>query len=125
MAFAVDVGVIEEERQRARDRFAFRPALSFGRMRVALHVGQLLQPVPGGIGRYVDGLLGTLPDVDVDVVSFAAGPPPPGRPSPLPEYVDLGRFNCGIDCGAAGPDNVSMHDNIVRAGVNYHFGWGK
>jgi outer membrane immunogenic protein len=51
----------------------------------------------------------------------------PGNWSAKAEYlhVDLGHFNCGVDCGAAGPDNVSMHDNIVRAGVNYHFGWGK
>ncbi len=60
-------------------------------MKVALHVGQLLQPVPGGIGRYVDGLLGTLPDVGVELVTFAAGPPPPDHPGPLPGYVDLGR----------------------------------
>jgi hypothetical protein len=60
-------------------------------MKVALHVGQLLQPVPGGIGRYVDGLLGTLPDVGVDLVTFAAGPAPAGRSIALPGYVDLGR----------------------------------
>ncbi len=60
-------------------------------MKVALHVGQLLQPVPGGIGRYVDGLLGTLPDVGVELVTFAAGPAPPDHPGPLPGYVDLGR----------------------------------
>ncbi len=34
-------------------------------------------------------------------------------------------FNCGVGCGGLPNDNVSMHDNIVRAGVNYHFGWGK
>jgi glycosyltransferase involved in cell wall biosynthesis len=60
-------------------------------MKVALHVGQLLQPVPGGIGRYVDGLLGTLPDVGVELVTFAAGPPPPDRAIALPGYVDLGQ----------------------------------
>ena len=51
----------------------------------------------------------------------------PGNWSAKAEYlhVDLGRFNCGVDCGAAGTDNVSMHDNVVRAGLNYHFGWGK
>jgi outer membrane immunogenic protein len=36
-------------------------------------------------------------------------------------YVDLGKFNCGISCGAAVTDNVSFTTNIVRAGVNYHF----
>lgn len=60
-------------------------------MKVALHVGQLFQPVPGGIGRYVDGLLGALPEVDVDLVTFAAGTPTPEQQASLPGYVDLGR----------------------------------
>jgi glycosyltransferase involved in cell wall biosynthesis len=60
-------------------------------MRVALHVGQLLQPVPGGIGRYIDGLLGSLPDVGVELETFAAGAPPADREPALPGYVDLGR----------------------------------
>lgn len=41
-------------------------------MRVGLHVGQLLQPVPGGIGTVTQTLWTRLPDV-VDVVPFAAG----------------------------------------------------
>ena len=51
----------------------------------------------------------------------------PGNWSAKAEYlhVDLGRFNCGTDCGLASTDNVSMHDDVVRAGLNYHFGWGK
>jgi outer membrane immunogenic protein len=36
-------------------------------------------------------------------------------------YVDLGKLNCGISCGAAVTDNVSFTTNLVRAGVNYHF----
>lgn len=35
-------------------------------------------------------------------------------------YVDLGKFNCGPNCGAA-TDNVSFNANLVRGGVNYHF----
>jgi outer membrane immunogenic protein len=35
-------------------------------------------------------------------------------------YVDLGKFDCGITCGAAS-DNVSFKANVVRAGVNYRF----
>jgi outer membrane immunogenic protein len=35
-------------------------------------------------------------------------------------YVDLGKFGCGISCGAVS-DNVSFKANIVRAGVNYRF----
>ena len=57
-------------------------------MRVALHVGQLLQPVPGGIGRYVRGLAGALPGAGVDVHAFAAGPRPAGVAG---DYTDLGR----------------------------------
>ncbi len=51
----------------------------------------------------------------------------PGNWSAKAEYlhVDLGRFNCGVNCGVAPTNNVSMHDNVVRAGVNYRFGWGK
>jgi outer membrane immunogenic protein len=51
----------------------------------------------------------------------------PGNWSAKAEYlhVDLGDFNCGGNCGGAPNENVSMHDNVFRAGVNYHFGWGK
>ena len=53
----------------------------------AVHVGQLLQPIPGGIGRYVRALVGALPGVGVDVHGFAAGPAPAG----IAPYTDLGR----------------------------------
>lgn len=60
--------------------------MSSDRLRVGLHVGQLLQPVPGGIGRYVERLLVHLPAAGVDVVPFSAG-----RPDPCPPgHVDLG-----------------------------------
>jgi outer membrane immunogenic protein len=36
-------------------------------------------------------------------------------------YVDLGKFNCGISCGAFPTDNVKFTTNIVRAGINYRF----
>jgi outer membrane immunogenic protein len=51
----------------------------------------------------------------------------PGNWSAKAEYlhVDLGHLDCGLNCGVAPTDNVSMHDNIVRAGLNYRFGWGK
>jgi outer membrane immunogenic protein len=35
-------------------------------------------------------------------------------------YVDLGKFDCGISCGAA-TDNVSFNANVIRAGLNYRF----
>jgi len=59
-------------------------------LRVALHGGQLLQPVPGGIGRYTHALMRTLPAAGVDVVAFAAGARPPGVPRRVP-WIDLGR----------------------------------
>jgi glycosyltransferase involved in cell wall biosynthesis len=52
----------------------------------AVHVGQLLQPVPGGIGRYVRQLVGALPAAGVEVEAFAAGPAPEG----IAPYTDLG-----------------------------------
>jgi len=55
-------------------------------MRVAVHAGQVLQPVPGGIGRYVSHLLAALPEVDVDPVPFGAGTPT----NPPPGWRDLG-----------------------------------
>ncbi len=37
-------------------------------------------------------------------------------------YVDLGSFNCGLNCGAGlTTDNVSFQANLLRAGVNYKF----
>ncbi len=37
-------------------------------------------------------------------------------------YVDLGKFNCGTNCGAGlTVDNVSFHTSLIRAGVNYRF----
>jgi outer membrane immunogenic protein len=36
-------------------------------------------------------------------------------------YVDLGKFNCGVACGAVVTDNVSLKENVIRAGLNYKF----
>jgi glycosyltransferase involved in cell wall biosynthesis len=58
-------------------------------MRVAFHAGQLLQPVPGGIGRYEIEVLRRLPQVGVDAVAFAAGDRPRGVPPRIP-WIDLG-----------------------------------
>jgi glycosyltransferase involved in cell wall biosynthesis len=59
-------------------------------MKLGLHVGQLLQRVPGGIGRYVFRLLRALPEVGVTVVPFAAGDPSVHRVQRWDGYVDLG-----------------------------------
>ena len=42
-------------------------------MKAAVHTGQLLQPVPGGIGRYITHLLDALPGAGVQPIPFAAG----------------------------------------------------
>ena len=56
-------------------------------MQIALHVGQLQQPVPGGIARYVRALLRELPKHDVQAHAFAAG----SRPRSIAgDYDDLG-----------------------------------
>lgn len=56
-------------------------------MRVALHVGQLRQPIPGGIGAYVRALLAALPPAGVTLSTFGFGP----GETTWPEYHDLGR----------------------------------
>jgi len=50
----------------------------------------------------------------------------PGNWTAKAEYlhVGLGHFDCTA-CSALPPDNVSLQANVVRAGVDYHFGWGK
>jgi glycosyltransferase involved in cell wall biosynthesis len=58
-------------------------------VKVALHVGQLLQPVPGGIGRYARAMIRHLPATGVELTAFAAGARPGGLPQSVP-YVDLG-----------------------------------
>ena len=58
-------------------------------MRVAFHAGQLLQPVPGGIGRYEIELLRRLPDLGAEPIAFGAGSRPANVPARVP-WVDLG-----------------------------------
>ena len=36
-------------------------------------------------------------------------------------YVDLGDFNCGLNCGMLANGNVSFHANVVRGGFNFRF----
>jgi outer membrane immunogenic protein len=49
----------------------------------------------------------------------------PGNWSAKAEYlhVDLGDTSCGTACGGTPSENVSLHENLFRAGLNYHFGW--
>jgi outer membrane immunogenic protein len=50
----------------------------------------------------------------------------PGNWTAKAEYlrVDLGNFNC-TGCTPAPSGNVSLQENVFRAGLNYRFGWGK
>ena len=59
-------------------------------MRVGIHVGQLLQRVPGGIGRYIEALFKSLPSADIEIVAFAAGDPSVRRSAGWPRFVPLG-----------------------------------
>jgi outer membrane immunogenic protein len=36
-------------------------------------------------------------------------------------YVDLGTFNCGLNCGLAPTGNVSLDANVFRGGLNVRF----
>jgi len=58
-------------------------------IRVAFHAGQLLQPVPGGVGRYELAMLDRFPDLGVEPIAFAAGPRPHGVGSRV-QWRDLG-----------------------------------
>jgi outer membrane immunogenic protein len=51
----------------------------------------------------------------------------PGNWTAKAEYlhVDLGNANCGGSCGIPTGNNVSLQENLVRGGLNYHFGWSK
>jgi len=92
----------------------------------------------GGVLPYVTGGLAAgdirastpgFPGATDDRVGWTAGAgiefALPGNWTAKAEYlhVDLGRFNCGANCNGLPTDNVSVHDNLVRAGVNYRFGW--
>jgi glycosyltransferase involved in cell wall biosynthesis len=58
-------------------------------MRVAFHAGQLLQPVPGGIGRYEVEVLARLGDYGVDAIAFASGARPRDLAPRVP-WIDTG-----------------------------------
>jgi outer membrane immunogenic protein len=105
--------------------------LSTVRGRVGYSFGRVMPYVTGGLA---------VGDINASAPGFAGGSTTnpgwtlgggvevalPGNWSAKAEYlrVDLGRFNC-TGCSAAPTDNVSLQENVFRAGVNYHFGWGK
>jgi glycosyltransferase involved in cell wall biosynthesis len=57
---------------------------------VALHIGPMLERHPHGPARYLQGLMQSMPDVGVDLVTFAAGDPSEHRRRDWPEFVQLG-----------------------------------
>ncbi len=59
-------------------------------MNVALHIGPMLERHPHGPARYLQGLMQSLPDVGVDLVTFAAGDPSEHRRRDWPGFVQLG-----------------------------------
>ena len=70
-------------------------------MSVACHAGQLLQPVPGGIGRYVRALLGPPAGAGVDadrVRGRRAAAQPPGR-GPVDRSRSPVGQRCATSCG--------------------------
>jgi outer membrane immunogenic protein len=106
--------------------------LSTVRGRVGYAFGAVMPYVTGGLA--VGDIRASIPGFAGDSTTNAGWTAGAGLEVALPgnwsakaEYlhVDLGRFNCGLDCGVSPADNVSMHDNLIRAGLNYHFGWGK
>jgi len=58
-------------------------------VRVGIHIGQLRQAVTGGIGRYIEELLGALPTTDAELVTFASGNGE--TKASWPNFVELGR----------------------------------
>jgi glycosyltransferase involved in cell wall biosynthesis len=94
-----------------------RPQAGAAALKVACHAGQLLQPVPGGIGRYTHSLLRTLPAAGVEAVAFAAGARPAGVPRKIP-WIDLGpphgsvRYECWHRLGHP---RVNIEADVIHA----------
>ena len=86
-------------------------------MKVALHGGQLLQPVPGGIGRYTHSLLRVLPTSASTSWRSRPAPGPHGVPRRV-AWIDLGpphgsvRYECGT--GSGGPP-CDLDADVVHA----------
>ncbi len=74
------------------------------RLRVGVHVGQLLQPVPGGVGRVTEMLCAELPR-HVDVVAFSSGP---NRARCALEA----RFDDAVDFRSLGPGAPRWHYEV-------------
>ncbi len=105
--------------------------LSTVRGRLGYSFGSVLPYVTGGLAvGDIRAATPGLPGANATNAGWTAGGglefALPGNWSAKAEYlhVDLGSLNCGIGCGVPN-ENISLRENVVRAGVNYHFGWGK
>ena len=105
--------------------------LSTARGRVGYAFGRFMPYVTGGLA--VGDIRAAAPGIGSGAATNAGWTLGGGLEVALPgnwtakaEYlhVDLGRFDC-TGCSAVPPDNVSLQENVFRAGVNYHFGWSK
>ena len=89
-------------------------------MKVALHVGQITQPIPGGIGRYTRSLIESLPRDEVTLYTFACAESPQDAP---PRYKRVSRLNYRLE-----PLVVTAHDiafmrhpgAFSKRGVRFH-----
>lgn len=63
-------------------------------MKVALHVGQVTQPIPGGIGRYTKSLISALPKDEVTLYTFACADAKVDAP---PRYKKISRLNFRLE----------------------------
>ncbi len=63
-------------------------------MKVALHVGQIGQPIPGGIGRYTQSLIESLPKDEITLYTFACADDPLDT---LPRYKKISKLNFRIE----------------------------
>jgi len=63
-------------------------------MKVALHVGQVTQPIPGGIGRYTKSLIKALPKDEITLYTFACTEPTLDAP---PRYKRISKLNFRLE----------------------------
>jgi len=91
---------------RPRERFGADAGLAFGDINATLPL------LPGGSISNAGWTVGA--GVEVGVVSNVSL-----KAEYL--YVDLGNFNCGLNCGLAPGSNVTFTTNIFRGGANLRF----
>jgi glycosyltransferase involved in cell wall biosynthesis len=63
-------------------------------MKVALHAGQVTQPIPGGIGRYTKSLIKALPKDEITLYTFGCTQPNLDAP---PRYKRISKLNFRLE----------------------------